>query len=135
MFGFANAGFGPIDAVSNTYLGKSNYSVGMQGGGTNVVSAGFTSNYSGLASVVLNDVWGMAIDFGAGSIWIAQNNVWASSSNPATGSLPIISFVPATVGPLFVGMSVIGTGGGTWTLQPTAASQTYAAPAGFAAWN
>ena len=83
-----------------SYLGASNYSVGM--GNINNVSTGFTSNYtSSLTPSVAGDVLGLAIDFTAGSIWISKNNVWSNSSNPTTGTLPIVSFVQATVGALF----------------------------------
>ena len=63
------------------------------------------------------------------------SGVWQNGSNPATGSLPIVSFVPATVGALFAGMSFVGTNCGVWTLQSTAASQKYAPPSGFSAWD
>jgi hypothetical protein len=120
-------------------LGKSNYSCGILvgGDGTNV-SAGFTSHYnSSLPSYQPNAgvVFALAVDFTAGSIWIAQDNVWSNSSNPATASLPVVSFTPATVGPLFAGMSIVRSNGGVWTLQPTAASQKYAPPSGFSAWD
>jgi hypothetical protein len=117
-------------------LGNTNYSAGVLSPfSQNLVSSGFTSNYlpTGIAPAA-SDVWALAVDFAAGNIWIAQNNVWFSSSNPASGLLPIISFVPATVGALFAGMSFHGSGQGTWTLQPDA-SQTYAAPSGFSAWD
>ena len=65
---------------------------------------------------------------------MAQNNVWANSSNPTTGSLPIISFTPATVGALFFATSLYFSGE-VWTLQSTAASQKYAPPSGFSAWD
>ena len=131
MFGLANASFTP---GSNNYLGSENYSVGLQGNGGTTVSPGFTSNYGSLPAAALNDVWALAVDFTAGSIWIAKNNIWVNSSNPATGSLPIVSFVPATVGALFAAMSLVNDGG-VWTLQPTAAAQKYLPPPGFQAWD
>ena len=130
LLGLASAGFN-----AGSYLGSSLYSVGFQpGNGVNYVSTGFTTNYgSGPGPFAVNDVWAIAVDFGAGSVWIAKNNVWFNSSNPATGSLPIVSFVAATVGALF---ATIGSyGQGTFTLQPTAASQKYAPPAGFSPWG
>ena len=129
-------GFGSSGMTIANYLGASNYSAGMfLSPSAPVVSSGFTENYNQPGGAVANDVWALAIDFAAGSIWVAQNNVWANSSNPATGSLPIISFVPATVGALFPGMSFYSEPAGVWTLQPTAASQKYAPPAGFSAWD
>lgn len=131
MFGLANAGFDVT--VSNSYLGSAIYSVGMQPTAGVNASSGFTSNYGGVPAAGNGDVLGIAVDFGAGSVWIAKNNVWVGGSNPATGSLPIVSFVPATVGALFPGYSVFTVS--TVTLQPTSSSQTYAAPSGFSAWN
>ena len=133
-----NAGFGGASAGfnANSYLGSTNYSGGVFYSNT-LVSAGFTSNYSVTTGTVAatGDVIAIAIDFTAGNIWGARNNVWVNSSNPATGSLPIMSFVPATVGALFPGMTFQATTGEVWTLQPTAASQKYAPPAGFTPWG
>ena len=131
--GLASSGF---NVLGN--LGNANYSAGMLIQTGNVVSPGFTSNYvSGLPDYLppAGTVFALAVDFTAGSVWVADNNVWSNSSNPATGTLPILSFVPATVGALFAAMNFEGAGQGVWTLQPTAASQTYAPPAGFTPWG
>ena len=85
--------------------------------------------------MVSGDVFSVAVDFSSGSMWFVKNNVWANSSNPVTGSLPIISFVPATVGALFPTVSVQNPSDGVWTLHTAAASQAYAPPAGFKAWD
>ena len=136
---YAGFGFASSSANPATYLGNAAtpYSTGIWVSNLNNVSAGFTSNYvSTLPLQVQNDVLALAIDFGAGSIWIAKNNVWSDSSNPATGALPIVSFAPATVGALFAAFSGFGAPGfGVWTLQSTAASQKYAPPSGFSAWD
>ena len=133
MLGLANAGFNSVD-----YLGNNPNSAGMLAHYTvNYVSAGFTSNYiMPFHDYGLNDVAALAIDFTTGNIWAAVNNVWVNSSNPATGSLPILSFVLATTGALFPAMAFNdGAIDGTWTLQPTAASQKYAPPSGFTPWG
>ena len=134
QFGLASSGFDP-----SSYLGSSVYSGGsVINSGGNVVSAGFTGNYNPAPSPiepVPNDVFSLAVDFTTGSMWLGHNNVWLGGSNPSTGSLPVISFVPATVGALFAGIAIYGANHGVWTLQPTAASQTYAPPAGFSAWD
>ena len=132
VFGLASSSF-----VITSFLGSSAYSAGMaaNGAGT-LVSAGFTLNYTmPVQSLNSTDVWAIAVDFSAGRVWLAQNNVWLNSGNPATGVGSIASFVPATVGALFAGMSFNGAGTGVWTLQPTAASQKYAPPSGFSAWD
>jgi hypothetical protein len=138
MFGLASSGF---DITQ--YLGATNYSCGFFiGNGIVYQSAGFTQNYAPIIAVNMlsGDVFALAVDFAAGSIWIAKNNVWASGTtpielDPTTGALPAVSFVPATVGALFAGLSFHASGQGTWTLQPTAASQKYAPPSGFSAWG
>ena len=130
QFGLASSGFN----IAN-YLGSSNYSMGMRPS-LDVLVSGFTSNYAPtLSSGGIAEVWALAVDFAVGSVWLARNNVWANSSNPATGSLPAASFVGATVGPLFAAMAVQSPSAGVWTLQATAASQTYAPPSGFSAWG
>ena len=118
-------------------LGGVTYSAGAWSESATQVSAGFTANYQdNLPSAVQNDVFQIAVDFAAGGIWFGKNNVWSNSSNPTTGTLPIISFVPATVGALFAAQSfVFMPGNGSWTLQSTAASQKYAPPSGFSAWD
>lgn len=134
QFGLASSGFNP-----SSYLGSSIYSGGavINSGGT-VVSAGFTANYNAAPSPITpvpNDVFSLAVDFTTGSMWLGYNNGWLAGSNPSTGSLPVISFVPATVGALFAGIAIFGANHGVWTLQATAASQKYAPPAGFSAWD
>jgi hypothetical protein len=130
VHGFASSSF-----VPTSYLGSTNYSAGIWSA-TLPLSSGFTGNYVSTlpATPSVNDVWALAIDFTAGSIWFGRNNVWSDGSNPATASLPIVSFTPATVGALFPAMSLYDTGG-SWTLQPTAASQKYLPPPGFQAWD
>ena len=99
MWGVGSAGMNIA-----AYLGSSNYSAGMYSGAT--FAAGMTSNYNpGTGAVAQNDVIALAVDFTAGKIWLAKNGVWVNSSNPATGSLPIVSFTTATVGALFAGIS------------------------------
>ena len=127
-FGLASAGF-----TSTSQLGTSAYSGGVAFN-NNLVSAGFSSHYTTTKFPAAGDVWAIAVDFTAGSMWLAQNNVWLNSSNPATGSLPILSFTPATVGALFPGLTQQNSSE-VWTLQPTAASQKYAPPSGFTPWG
>ena len=125
--------FGATSSFQNGTLGTSNYSGGISYT-ANYVTAGFTSNYTRSNFPSANEVWALAVDFAAGGIWLARNNVWINGSNPATGSLPILSFAPATVGVLFPGLT-LGTDGDIWTLQPTPASQKYAPPSGFSPWG
>ena len=130
LFGQASSGF-----AIGSYLGSSNYSMGLSNAG-GYQSTGFAVNYGPtIAAASQNDVFAIAVDFAAGSIWFARNNVWINASNPATGSLPYMSFVQATVGALFPALSLYDPTSGVWTLQSTAAALKYAPPSGFSAWD
>jgi hypothetical protein len=129
IFGSANSTFNPVG-----YIGQTNYSGGSAMNGFNLASTGFTDTGNHIAANIpaLNDVLAMAIDFGSGNIWYAQNNSWYGSPTAGTGSN--ITFVPATVGALFAAIS-LQAAMGTWTLQTTPANQKYTPPAGFSAWD
>ena len=130
LVGMASSSF-----VGTGILGDTTYSFGIFPQYQNMISDGFVSNYlSTLNFMSPGDVGALAIDFSAGSVWLALNNVWANGSNPVTSTLPIISFTPATVGALFPALSIDDTNG-SWTLQSAAASQRYATPSGFSAWD
>ena len=71
----------------NSYLGDSNYSVGISGPGAAVFfSSGFIAGgtFTGGAANV-NDVLALAVDFTAGKAWSARNNVWDNSGDPVAG--------------------------------------------------
>jgi hypothetical protein len=141
--GFTSAAGGPVTiglassgADISSYLGNSNYSAGIFPAISNSVSTGFVSNYTTAApAIAASTTYGLAVDFGAGKVWLAANNVWYNSSNPATGTLPVVSFTLATVGSLFPGLSFFGPNLGLWTLHAAAASLIYAPPSGFQAWD
>ena len=129
-WGFASSG-----ADITKSLGRSDFSIGFYAG-LNHASNGFVANYIISFGAATNDVWALAIDFDAGSIWLAKNNVWVNGSDPVAGTSPIGSFTPAMVGPLFPAMTLLGDAvAETWTLQATAANQKYAPPIGFTAWD
>lgn len=128
FFGFGNSGM-----TISTWLGQSTYSYGNFPSTGNNFSAGFTQLISGASpGAALNDVWAFAIDFDAGIIWLARNNTWLFGGNPATAASPMMSFVPATTGPLFPAVSTYTN---TVTLQSTATFQTFAPPTGFLPWG
>jgi microcystin-dependent protein len=59
-----------------------------------------------------------------------------AEQTPFGGISPFVTFTPATVGALFPAMAFSTSGSnGVWTLQSTAASQKYAPPSGFKAWD
>jgi hypothetical protein len=124
----------------NSYLGDSNYSFGASVAFGNVfVSSGFTSlGTIGTVPVNAGDTFALAVDFTASMAWIARENIWVNNGNPAAEFSPVVTFVPATVGPLFFAMahgSLLAKAPVIWTLQPTAASQKYAPPSGFTPWG
>ena len=130
-YGLASASVNVIAPSGSNYSGF----IWPIDGGNNVVSSGFVSNYNIGGSAAIGDVIAFAVDFASGSVWIARNNIWLNSSNPVTGALPILSFVPVTVGPLFVAAALYNDDSCLVTLQSTAASQKYAPPSGFSAWD
>ena len=136
-FGLASAGF-----IPTSYLGTSNYSMGLFTAATALnigsPSADFTSNYLSGFGTVVGDIVGLAVDLAAGKIWMADNNGWVGGGNPATGANPMGTFVPPLAGQAFFPAITLRTGAsgsGVWTLQSTAASQKYAPPSGFSAWD
>ena len=131
--GNQGVGLGSAGVNIGSYLGASPYSLGIINGFT-AASAGFTANVAAASlTYAVNDVWALAVDFTAGFVWLAKNNVWVVG-NPAAGSSAFASFAPATVGPLFAGL-LFNSATEKWTLQSTAASQKYAPPSGFGAWD
>ena len=128
--GLADAGF-----VATNYLGSTPNSLGIYGGGTQETS-GFTVNFT-LPSTIpaANDVLALAVDFTAGKIWIALNNSWFDSGNPASGTGEFGDIAAPAFGlayfPALTGENAVGK----WTLQATAASQKYAPPSGFTPWD
>ena len=141
----AHSGLASSGVNIGSYLGDSNYSFGSSIlYGDLFVSTGFVTGVNSQAfknPITSTDVLGIAVDFTTNKVWVSINNIWNGIANPSTGNSPAASFTPATVGPLFFAMSFnTATMGArdaptTWTLQPTAASQRYAAPSGFSAWD
>jgi hypothetical protein len=139
-FGIADAGFIPTN-----YLGTSNYSAGVFTIAALLQaeqrlfagSPGFTNNYGLSGTIpVANDVFAIAVDLTAGKFWMSLNNVWFGSGNPATGANSMIAIAAPAAGlAYFPTICLHGPGAGVWTLRPTAASQTYAPPAGFSPWD
>ena len=114
-------------SCSSVFNGVGNY-ISMGAGATDHYQIPYTT-------AAANDVFAIAIDLDAGKYWLARNNVWYGSGDPGAGINHIMNYTPATVGALFPAMSFNGAGQGVWTLQPTAASQKYAPPSGFTAWD
>lgn len=133
MIGVANIS----TTVPGNLLGGSFYSAG--GGETfNIGAAGGFTAVSGATLPAgfppVGLVYGLAIDFDAQKIWLSQNGGWVSG-DPAAGTNPVFGIVLSTTGPLFPAMSLQTSAGGTWVLQATSTSLSYAPPSGFSAWD
>ena len=138
---FAGVGFATADTnsagMSGVYLGNFNFSGAAYLFGGQFNNAGSYNYGFGTINAVAGDVLSVAIDLDAGRGWIAYNNVWQGSGDPATGANPAftVSLLLGRAGKaIFPGMAFYSTGG-VWTLQPTAASQKYAPPSGFTPWG
>ena len=136
-FGIATAGFSPLDYIGHNPVSAGTFTGATQLNPTNP-TADFTSNYLSNVTPSLNDVFAIAVDFSSGKYWLAQNNVWLGSGNPGTGANPMLTIVGAGLGLAYFPAMTLRSGAsgtGVWTLQPTAASQKYAPPSGFTAWD
>lgn len=91
--GMANAGFNGISFLGEGSIGSS---FGTDDGGTLVGQGGVTANGAGPAATQ-DEVRMIAVDLSAGKAWIAKNNVWANSGNPATGANPSFTWSPGTL--------------------------------------
>jgi hypothetical protein len=87
--------------------------------------------------IAANDTVAFAIDFSAGKLWVAKNNTWVGSGDPAAGTNASATFTPGTVGALYPAISQYykNLTGGRWTIKSTSDSQTYSPPSGFSAWG
>ena len=131
-WGIANAAFNPVG-----YLGGSGSSIGaFNVNAGNFVTAGFTSIIAlGAPTIVANDVWAIAIDLTAGKYWMAQNNVWVGGGSPSAGTSPMITIGGVAAGQAYFPALSLEAANSAWVLQSTAASQKYAPPSGFSAWD
>ena len=131
-WGIANGAFNPVG-----YLGGSGSSIGaFNVNAGNFVTAGFTSIIAlGAPTIVANDVWAIAIDLTAGKYWMAQNNVWAGGGSPSAGTSPMVTIGGVAAGQAYFPAVSLESANSAWVLQSTAASQKYAPPSGFSAWD
>ena len=134
--GLANAAFGPT-----SYLGASGSSAGIFGSG-NQLTAGFVATAGGLGSIIpsVGDVWSIAVDLTSGNLWIGQNNTWLAGGvpgqiNPTAGISPFLTISSPALGQAYFPGLTTNRPTDSWTLQSTAASQKYAPPSGFSAWD
>ena len=107
--GGTSAGWCFLNNASRTYVG------------------GTATNYGSL-TFAAGTVIGMAYDADAGKLWIAENNTWQASGNPATGANPGISSV---TGSAIVPAVASGGSGSVYHMNFGARPFKYSAPSGF----
>jgi hypothetical protein len=133
MTGLASSSFIPTN-----YLGSSTYSYGniVNYGGLYAGSAGFAgANSLTQTGIAPGDILKLAVDFSAGKVWLGFNTLWSDGDPAVPGSATTATFTPATVGALFPAVALLGAPGPIFTIQPSLASQKYAPPSGFVAWD
>lgn len=82
-------------------------------------------------AVVAGDVWGYAIDFTLGRMWIHKNGTYSvPGANPATNTSPSLTGLSGT----WFAFCVISSGDVT-TSHFTRADMAYTVPSGFLAWD
>ena len=129
-------GVGTIQGLG-TYLqypGQWASSIGHQPAATEYTN-GFTAANGTNFSLSVNGVIGIAVDFGAGKVWIAYNNNWdtgAHGSNPATGANAWATFTPGPT--LYPVIGLYQNNPGNSVTIVSGSSLTYAAPSGFSNW-
>jgi hypothetical protein len=126
--GMASASFDPTNCLAAT-----NYSAGIGSIGAGA-SDGFGIIYGPPTYPPTNSVWGWAVDFDLGLIWVSVNGVWITG-NPNVGTNYSMYFYPPALGQEYFPTVSEVYAGGTYTLQSSPGSQTYLPPMGYQAWD
>ena len=135
MLGFCNA-----DRASSTWVGDSaiaddgpaKMGASQWGGSPTNSVLGYTKDWTGTLSWVVNDIIMFAVDYTAGKAWIGKNGTWSNSGDPAAGTGQWLSGI---VDPIYLAASIYTGTNNTYRLQPSSASFSYSAPSGFSAWG
>lgn len=102
-------------------------------GGTSAGVSFYTPTVSG-------DVFGCAVDFDEGTIWFSRNGVWTnnqanSPADPALGTNPRYTGIPADDWFIYGGFSVPGSTANTMRIRTALADFAFGPPDGFSAWD
>ncbi len=116
-------GIGNTLGGSTTFLGNDLQSFGYYIAAGNKCNNGSITAYAGGSTT--GDIVGVAVDPATG-IYIAKNNTWLASGNPAAGTSPMFSITSTQA--YFIAMSMYGAGAAT--LRAKAADQSYSPPSG-----
>lgn len=123
--GFANSSY----SITNTYPGSSASSAGVASVG-NAVNT-WTKDQAGTFTLAAGDVLGFALDLTAGKAWVAKNNTWQLSGDPAAGTNQWVSGITGTIYPAIGWVASFAAGGRICTKT---AELTYSPPSGFSQW-
>lgn len=116
--GIADATTSPM----NAYLGNFANSVGQID--ASFYNSGFTSGASINTSHALNDIFAIAFDADARKCWIAKNNTWLGSGDPAAGTNPWVTWGSART--IYPAVGLYGT-----TKKVRLMTTNYSPPSGF----
>lgn len=119
-------GLGSSGANLASYTGNSASSAGVASSG-NAVNT-WTKDQAGTFAVAANDVMGFAVDATNGKAWVAKNNTWQLSGDPAAGTSQWISGLSGLVYPMASPAS------GTTRISTKTSELTYTPPSGFSQW-
>lgn len=122
--GFASSGFSLA-----TYPGNGASSAGIASVGNSVNT--WTKAQTGTFSTASGDVLGFAIDLTSGRAWVALNNTWQLTGNPATDANPWVTGISGTVHPAIGWVASFASGG---RISTKTAELTYSPPSGFSNW-
>lgn len=123
--GLANSSF----SVTNNYPGGAASSAGVSSGG-NAVNT-WTKDQTGTFAIAQNDVLGFACDITAGKLWVAKNNSWQLTGDPAAGTNQWVSGISGTVYPTLGYAASYATGG---RISTKTSELSYSPPSGFSQW-
>lgn len=143
-----SAGKRYFEIVAADITNDSDFIVGLASSGTALNSGPSVSNallYRGngqswddgatgpaLATLATEDVVGIAIDFATGKVWLAKNNSWQASGDPAAGTNEIGT---QTAGERFpIALTDNGSGSQIFRLATREEQFAYSPPAGFVSW-
>lgn len=127
-------GIAPAGAslTSSVGVGATEWAYSKRSDGAGIVINNNGTVLATYSAIVNGTVVGIAVDLDDSEIWFAFNNVWqGAGANPATGANPTGNITAATTYIPCVSYQISGTQTG---IIDSPAIQTYAPPAGFAAW-
>ena len=132
LMGLAN--LDGLASTKNNHVGAVSGGVGLQlhsGNLDYIYANGGATQQSYTTSLSNGDVIGVAYDTSTGSYFVAVNNTWTNSGNPANGTNPVFSgYTPNQL--VYLGISYYHNGA-KFTLNTGQKSFTYTPPTGFVA--